>query len=112
MRRRQAGLNKIGRLQRSFRARHAFLARIGLDRHTDRPGACLEDRFGDMVSVRAVMQHLVQVAPGGVGKSLPEFADELRIEGADPAGKKGDPGNEMRASAKIDRYRNQGFVHR
>ena len=48
-----------------------------------RRGPCLEDRFGDVMVVTAVVQHDVQIHQGIGRHGLPEILDQLAVEIAD-----------------------------
>ena len=58
-------------------------ARIDFDGHAQRAGGGLEDRFGDVVAVAAVVHDDVQVAQRVGGDGLPEVFDQLAVEVAD-----------------------------
>ena len=71
------------RRERALRARDAGLPRVGLDRNAEGPGGRLEDGFGDVVAVPAVVEDRVEVGPERGGHALPEDLDELGVERAD-----------------------------
>ena len=56
---------------------------VGIDGHPQGPGRCLEDRFGDVMAVAAVVQHDVQIAQRVGGHGLPEILDQFAVEIAD-----------------------------
>ena len=57
--------------------------RIHFNGAPDRTCGTLEDRLCDMMAVLPVTEIDVQIAQCGTGKTVPEIADEFRVEIAD-----------------------------
>ena len=64
-------------LQGAFGRGNACLPRIDRHRLTQRTGCRLEDAFGDMVAVGAVVQQEVQIHQPVSGHGLPKDINEL-----------------------------------
>jgi hypothetical protein len=75
-------------LQQGFRRGYATNSWVNLERYGKAPGCCLKDRFGDVVTVAAVMQQDMKVHAGMHCYGLPELTHQLGVETANFLGGK------------------------
>jgi hypothetical protein len=89
-------------LQHALRARYAGLPGVDFHRGAERAGGGLEDAFGDVVAVAAVVEDDVQVAQRVGREGLPEIEDQFAVEVADFG--RGEVGleDEVRPAAEVD----------